>query len=204
MKMRRAPPPRCESPNEGGSVQGFGPGLRIEIRSTIGLWLGAGRGTGSLGWIAGFREWLRMRFGLGYPHGRGSPRFLTVYQLGRQRRSQAACGVPGNGEQRRHRRFVSGRTPKSHSRGKEDRPKTGSESNQDPTPQRSRSRAGPDNTVVQGIADQLSNQSCAEKLVASWWTHSCRFHAVAERPLANDIHSWGMGNNATRDLVQAG
>jgi hypothetical protein len=134
----------------------------------------------------------------------GSPSFLNMYELGRQGRSQAACGVPGNGEQRRHRRFVSGRAPKADFRGKEDRPKTGSESNQHTTTQRSRSRAGPDNAVVQGIADQLSKQSCAEKLVASWWTHSCRLHAVAERPLANDIHSWGMRNNATRNLVQAG
>jgi hypothetical protein len=134
----------------------------------------------------------------------GSSSFLIMYQLGGQRRSQAACGVPGDGEQGRHRRFVSGRAPEAHSRGKEDRPKTGGKSNQHTAPQRSRSRAGPDNTVVQGIADQFSEQSCAEKLVASWWTHSCRLHAVAERPLANDIHSWGMRDDATRDLVQAG
>jgi hypothetical protein len=127
-----------------------------------------------------------------------------MYQLSRERRSQSPCGVPGNGEQRRHWWFVSGRATEPDSRGKEDRPKTGAESKQHTTPQRSRSRAGPDNTVVQGITDQLSEQSCAEKLVASWWTHSCRLHAVAERPLANDIHSWGMRDDATRDLVQAG
>jgi len=84
------------------SVQGFGPGLRIEIRSTIGLWLGAGRGIGSAGWIAGFREWLWMRIGLRYSHGRQLPSYLIIYHLGRQCRSQTPCGVPGNGEQRRH------------------------------------------------------------------------------------------------------
>jgi hypothetical protein len=204
MKMRRAPPPRCESQDDGSSVYGFGPGLRVEIRSTIGLWLGAGRGTGSAGRIAGLREWLRMRIGLRYSHDGDHPASLIVHQLSRQRCSQAACRVPGNGEQRRHRWFVSGRPPEADSRRKEDRPKTRSESHQHTTPQCSRARAGSYNTVVQGIADQLSKQSCAEKLVASWWTDSCRLHAVAEGPLANHIHSWGMRNDVTRNLVQAG